>query len=95
MMSPLRTENTEGRITKRKTRRGYSYDYVVKDGPNSLGLFRVDVRALQELGEILDRISRGENARLLFRQNERGKPTKTGEHQLEALAYWSVRAFPT
>jgi hypothetical protein len=92
LINPHRTEGTEGHVVKRKTRTGYAYDYLVKDAPNSVGLSRVDLRDLRELGHILKRISRGDSARLLFRQNERAKPSKAGEHQLHALAYWSVRA---
>jgi hypothetical protein len=92
MMHPTRTDQTKGRIIKRKIANGYSFTYVMDPGRNSVCLSSVPVRLLRELGMLLERVSRGENARKLFRQNERRKPKKRDDHQARALAYWSTRA---
>jgi hypothetical protein len=92
IMEPSRTETTKGKVVKRKISTGVSYRYWIDPGFNTIGLHRVPVRAFRELGSLLSRIASGEDARTLFRQNERVKPSKKGEHQSRALAYWSTRA---
>ena len=92
MMEPVRTQTTKGKTVKRKIVGGISYRYLKDPGYNDIGLFRVHVRAFRELGALLSRIAAGEDARKLFRQNERTKPDKQSEHQARALAYWSTRA---
>jgi hypothetical protein len=90
--NPTRTQWTRGRFVKRNIVGGYTHSFLWKEGPNSVGLSQIDIEALRELGRILTRVSEGEDARLLFSQNRRGKPKKTGEHQFTAMACWSVRA---
>ena len=48
-----------------------------------------DPKHVRELGTILMRITNGEDARRLFRQHERTKPSNKGEHRVRALAYWA------
>jgi hypothetical protein len=92
IMDPHRIEATKGRLVKRSTKAGYTVTYKMDLGVNYIGLGRVPVRSLRELGSLLARIAAGEDARKLFRQNENKKPNKRGEHATRALAYWSVRA---
>lgn len=47
---------------------------------------------LRELGKVLHRISNGEDAHRLFRQDERSKPSKEREHKNAAFAYWATFA---
>jgi hypothetical protein len=92
MMEPTRTERTKGKTVKRKTKNGWSYTYVMNPLSNSVGLSQIHVRSLRELGALLCRIAACEDARKLFRQNERTKPVKGSDHHTRALAYWSIRA---
>ncbi len=80
MMEPIRTQTTKGKTVKRKIVGGISYRYVMDPGYNTIGLSRIYVRAFRELGALLSRIAAGEDARKLFRQNERTKPDKQSEH---------------
>jgi hypothetical protein len=92
MIDPLRVEHTKGRIVKRKTAHGESHTYVMNRGENTIGLWRVDPKHVRELGTILMRVTNGEDAYRLFRQNERKKPSMTGDHQIGAMAYWATFA---
>jgi hypothetical protein len=56
---------------------------------SSVILTNVGLRYIQEIGSLLIRISNGENARLLFRQDKRTKPTRERDHKNMALAYWA------
>ena len=91
MKSPLRVQETQGRFKKRNLANGYTHDFLWKS-PTTVGLSRIDVKALHELGCLLERIDDGEDARALFRQTGKKKPKRTAEHQTTAMAYWSVRA---
>ena len=92
MMEPSRTETTKGKVVKRKISTGVSYRYLIDPGINTIGVHRVPVKTFRELGSLLLRIASGDDARTVFRQNERVKPSKKSEHQARALAYWSTRA---
>ncbi|HEY0686169.1 MAG TPA: hypothetical protein VGD45_27755 [Steroidobacter sp.] len=92
MIDPLRVEHTKGRVVKRGTAQGESHTYVMNRGENTLGLWRVDPKHVRELGTILMRITNGEDAYRLFRQNERKKPSMTVDHQIGAIAYWATFA---
>src|ERR1700688_280352 len=47
---------------------------------------------LMTLAKTLQRIRDGEDARLIFRQNERKKPSKANEYLAGATIYWAARA---
>jgi hypothetical protein len=89
MMDPFRTETTKGHTRKRTTASGWTSTYVFAPYPNHIGLSNIDPSAVRALGSILMRISNGENAYTLFRQNERTKPSMHGDHQVGAMAYWA------
>jgi hypothetical protein len=91
MKSPLPVQETQGRFKKRNLANGYTHEFLWKS-PTTVGLFQIDVKALRELGCLLERIDDGEDARVLFRQTGKKKPKRTAEHQTTAMAYWSVRA---
>ena len=90
------TESATGRRVKRPTADGYELEWVPdppdKNGLSKVSFINVRVEQWRELGTILERVANGEDARKLFGQDKRTKPSKIGEHRLRALAYWSVRA---
>lgn len=63
--------------------------YIDNDVASNLA---VDAKRVRELGALLMRISNGEDARRLFRQDERSKPSREREHHNVALAYWATFA---
>lgn len=90
------TRSSKGKIVERLTSDGREFSWI-PDPPDSNGLSDVSfanvrVEQWRELGLILERVAGGEDARQLFGQDKRTKPSKIGEHRLRALAYWSVRA---
>lgn len=90
------TESATGKPIKKATKEEYTVEWV-PDPPDKNGLSRVNfinvrVQYWCELGSLLGRIANGEDARKVFGQDKRTKPRKDGEHQVRALAYWSVRA---
>jgi hypothetical protein len=63
-----------------------------KHGLSSVLFHNVRVDLWRELGSLLMRLAEGEDARRLFAQHKRVKPSKIGEHHNRALAYWFERA---
>jgi len=91
-----KTKSARGRRIRKEHAGGYDLEWA-PDPHDEMGLSKVtfinvDLELWRELGSILERIAKGENARRLFGQHLRTNPAKDGEHRLRALAYWSVRA---
>jgi hypothetical protein len=90
------TESARGRRIRKERKDGHELEWV-PDPPDDMGLnvvtfINVKIDLWRELGAILERIAKGENARQLFGQHLRTNPSKDGEHRKRALAYWSIRA---
>lgn len=90
------TESARGRWVRKERSDGYDLEWE-PDPPDEMGLnavtfINVEVDVWRELGSILERVAKGENARRLFRQHLRTNSAKHGEHRLRALAYSSARA---
>jgi hypothetical protein len=66
---------------KGNSRNGYA-------GPWEVWMVRPE--DLRELGKALRQVAAGANARKVFRQEERKKPTKEREHRAAAVVFWSV-----
>jgi hypothetical protein len=83
MANSTRIQWTRGRFVKRNIVGGYTHSFLWKEGPNSVRLSQIDIKALRELGRILTRVAEGEDARLLFCQNRLWKPKRRVNTKLE------------